>query len=293
MSLYDSILITGGGGMGGHAVGDELAARGHAPVALSRAELDVADAKAMADAFARHQPNVVFNCAAHTKVDLCETEEEKANAINGRAVGALAELCRRHSAVLVHVSTDFVFDGALGRPYRADDPVHPLGAYGRSRLLGERELRQNAPARWLIVRTAWVYGRHGANFPRTIVQAAKAGKPLNVVNDQIGSPTYAADLARGMIDLLDSGAAGVWHLTNAGQTSWFDLAQATLKAFHIDAPVTPVSSQEWANIRPGSARRPSYSVLDIEPFSRQVGRPMSPWHEALLDFEAAVRRDGF
>jgi dTDP-4-dehydrorhamnose reductase len=293
MSPYDSILITGGGGMLGQALRDVLIARGHMPVALTHAELEISDANAVASAFSQYKPKLVLNCAAHTKVDLCELEEVNAQAINGRAVGTLAQLCRKHDAVLAHVSTDFVFDGTLRRPYRVNDAANPLSAYGRSKLLGERELQEHAPPRWLIVRTAWVYGRHGANFPRTMVQAARAGKPLRVVDDQVGSPTYAMDLAQGILDLLDSNAAGIWHLTNAGQTSWFDFAKSTLKAFGIDAPIAPVSSAEWAQIRPDSARRPSYSVLDIEPFSRQVGRPMRDWHEALSDFAAAVRRDGF
>jgi dTDP-4-dehydrorhamnose reductase len=291
--LYDSILITGGGGMLGHAMTDLLISRGHRPVALDRQQLDVADPSALKKVFADHKFTLVLNCAAYTKVDLCEQEKEKADAINGLAVGHLTSLCKSAKAALVHVSTDFVFDGSSRRPYVPTDPVHPLSAYGKSKLLGEQELQKNAPPRWLIVRTAWVYGRHGANFPRTIVQAAQAGKPLTVVNDQVGSPTYAVDLAEAILDLLDSGAGGIWHVTNAGQTTWYELATAALEKFGLVAEISPLSSAQWAQKRPNSAPRPAYSVLDLRPLCGQIGRPMRPWREALADFHHAVKAGGF
>ncbi len=293
MSLYDSILITGGGGMLGHALADLLVSRGHRPVALNRQQLDIADPSAAKKAFVDYNPTLVLNCAAHTKVDLCEQEKKKADDINGRAVGNIASLCRASGAALVHVSTDFVFDGSLRRPYRATDLVNPLSAYGKSKLMGERELRKNAPPRWLVVRTAWVYGRHGANFPRTIVQAAQAGKPLTVVNDQFGSPTYTVDLAEAILDLLDSGAGGFWHVTNSGQTTWYEFAKAALEEFNVRAEISPLSSAQSAQKRPTSAIRPAYSVLDLQSLERQIGRPMRSWRQALGDFHLAVDAAGF
>jgi dTDP-4-dehydrorhamnose reductase len=293
MSLYDSIVITGGGGMLGHALADLLAQKGRKPVSLTRQELDVSDRAAIDRMFTEYTPTLVLNCAAHTKVDLCEQEKEKADAINGHAVGWMAGLCRRSGAVFVHVSTDFVFEGKSDRPYLPTDPVNPLSAYGKSKLLGEQALQKNAPERWLIVRTAWVYGRHGANFPRTMVQAARAGKPLTVVNDQIGAPTYAPDLGAAILDLLESGASGIWNATNSGQTSWFDFATATLEQFGIMTEIAPISSAAWAQKRPAAAIRPSFSVLDLAALERQIKRPMRPWRAALTDFRAAVDRDGF
>jgi dTDP-4-dehydrorhamnose reductase len=293
MSLYNSILITGGGGMLGHALADALTERGHKSVALNHQQLDISDPSAIEKAFAENKPTLVLNCAAHTKVDLCEQEKEKADAINGHAVGNIAASCRNSGAVLVHVSTDFVFDGSLRRPYLPTDRVNPLSAYGISKLLGEQALQKNAPQRWLIVRTAWVYGRHGANFPRTMVQAAQAGKPLSVVNDQLGTPTYTVDLAGAILDLLDSGATGIWHVTNSGQTNWYDFARATLEEFGIGAEISPLSSAQWAQKRPNSAIRPSYSVLDLGPLERQLHRPMRPWRQALVDFQLAVKAHGF
>jgi dTDP-4-dehydrorhamnose reductase len=291
--LYDSILITGGGGMLGHALADLLISRGCRPISPTHQELDIADQSALKKTFADHKPTLVLNCAAFTKVDLCEQEKEKAYAINGHAVGHLASLCRASKAPLVHVSTDFVFDGSLRRPYLPTDPVNPLSAYGKSKLLGEQELQKNAPARWLIVRTAWVYGRHGANFPRTMVQAAQAGRPLSVINDQVGAPTYAVDLATAILDLLDSGAAGLWHVTNSGHTTWYDFARAALEEFGLPTEITPLTSSEWAQKRPTSALRPSYSILDLEPLHRQIGKSMRPWRDALADYHHAVEANGF
>jgi len=293
MNLYDKILITGGGGMLGHALSDLLRARGYNPTTVSRAQLDIADSAALEKSFAENKPTLVLNCAAHTKVDLCEQETEKANAINGHAVEHLAALCRSQNTALVHISTDFVFDGSSSRPYLPNDPVHPLSAYGKSKLLGEHAIQNSPPPRWLIVRTAWVYGRHGANFPRTMVQAARAGKPLTVVSDQIGSPTCTTDLAAGILDLLDTGAVGLWHITNSGQTNWYDFARATLEEFAVPADISPISSASWAKSRPTSAIRPGYSVLDLTSLQRQIGRPMRPWREALADFHRSVERDGF
>jgi dTDP-4-dehydrorhamnose reductase len=291
--IYDSILIVGGQGMLGHALTDLLVLRGRRPVVVDLPQIDITDPSAVKKLFADRRPTLVLNCAAHTKVDLCEQEKEKADAVNGYAVGLLAGACKSSNAVLVHISTDFVFDGTGRRPYLASDPVNPLSAYGRSKLLGEVELQKNAPARWLIVRTAWLYGRHGLNFPRTMVQVGQGGKALTVVNDQVGSPTYTVDLGGAILDLLDSGASGLWHVTNSGQTTWFDFARATLEEFGVKAEISPISSAEWAQKRPTAAIRPGYSVLDLTALERRIGRSMRPWRAALADFRAAVQRDGF
>ena len=286
MALYDSIVITGANGMLGHAMADALHNRGLRPVLLDRKACDLADPAAMLCVF-EHHPTLVLNCAAHTKVDLCEQEPDLANRVNGSAVGEMAAMCRQTAAALVHVSTDFVFNGSGTAPYRTDEPTGPLSAYGRSKLLGETELQKHAPARWLIVRTAWVFGRHGANFPRTMVTVAKAGKPLSVVNDQVGSPTYTVDLARGILALLDARANGIYHFTNSGQTNWRDFATAAVAEFGLDHPVAGITSADWAKLKPNAAHRPSYSVLDLSPFEQATGEHPRPWQEAL----AAYRRD--
>jgi dTDP-4-dehydrorhamnose reductase len=282
-TLYDSVLVTGGGGMLAHAFAHVLRARGVEPRLVDRKAADVTDEGAMGRLFESSRPTLVLNCAAYTKVDLAEQEEAAADAVNGHAVGTLARLCRRHGALVVHFSTDFVFDGTGRRPYRPDDPTNPLSAYGRSKLLGETELRKMGPS-WLIVRTAWLYGPGGPCFPQTMTNAARAGKPLRVVDDQVGSPTYTFDLAEATLDLLDHGARGVWHVTNSGSVSWFGFTAAILNEFGLGGDLAPTTSAEWKKLRPQSATRPAYSVLDVEPFAQFVGRPMRPWREALHDY---------
>jgi dTDP-4-dehydrorhamnose reductase len=293
MSVYESIVITGSRGMLARAVADALKSRGHNFTALDRDWIDICQERDVQRLFQKYRPTLVINCAAHTKVDLCEDEAEKADAINGHAVGLLADSARQHGTCLVHYSTDFVFDGAGTRPYRPDDPVRPLSAYGRSKLLGERKLQAAAPKHWLILRTSWLYGRGGASFPRTIVERGRQGAPLKVVDDQIGSPTYTPDLAQATLDLLDHGMSGTWHVCNSGITSWFDFARAALDEFNVPASVAPIHTADWVAVRPKQAHRPAYSVMDVEPFARAIGRTMRPWREALRDFRAAVEQHGW
>jgi dTDP-4-dehydrorhamnose reductase len=292
MALFDKIVITGAGGMLGHAMADALYNRGLRPVLLDRKACDLADAAATLCVF-DHHPTLVLNCAAHTKVDLCEQEPDLADRVNGTAVGEIAAMCQQTGAALVHVSTDFVFNGSGTAPYRTDEPTAPLSAYGRSKLLGETELPKHAPARWLIVRTAWVFGRHGANFPRTMVTVAKAGKPLSVVNDQVGSPTYTVDLARGILALLDAKANGIYHFTNSGQTNWRDFAAAAVAEFGLDHPVAGITSADWAKVKPNAAHRPGYSVLDLSPYERATGQQPRPWQEALAAYRREVEAFGW
>ena len=293
MGLYDSVVITGGRGMLARAIVAALESRKVSAIALDRDSVDVTRETDVRRLFSSHKPTILINCAAHTKVDLCEDEAEKADAINGYAVGLLARAAREHGTFLVHYSTDFVFDGTARVPYRTDHPVNPLSAYGRSKLLGERLLQEIAPRAWLIIRTAWLYGRGGPSFPRTIVERARAGGALKVVNDQVGSPTYTPDLANATLDLLDHSQTGIWNFTNSGQTSWFDFARSALKHFKVDAGISPVTTADWLKMRPKQAIRPSYSVLDIEPYAKVAGRPMRPWEDALQEFAQAVEMSGF
>jgi dTDP-4-dehydrorhamnose reductase len=281
MALLDSILITGGRGMLAHALAAALQKRGHESFSASRADCDVADPAQVAALFDRLRPTLVLNCAAYTKVDQAEKEPDLADRANGEGPRVLADACRRSGAALVHFSTDYVFDGSSRRPWRADDPVNPQSAYGRGKLLGERAIRQNPPARWLILRTAWLYGPNGPNFVQTMLNVARGGKPLKVVNDQVGSPTYTMDLAEATLDLLDRGAQGVYHVANAGQTSWFDFARAIFEEWGLTPDLKPTTSAEWKATKPDSATRPAYSVFDLTALTNILGRPMRPWRDAL------------
>lgn len=261
---------------------------------LDRKSLDLANERQLEQWFHQKRPSTVFNCAAYTKVDLAEKERDAADACNGRAVQKLAQLSREYDSTLVHFSTDYVFDGTLRRPLRPDDPVGPQSAYGHSKLLGERLLQENPPRRWLIIRTAWLYGLGGPNFVQTMVNVARAGKPLRVVNDQVGCPTYTVDLADAAVELFQRGANGIWHITNAGQTTWFDFAKAIFEEWGLQPDLQPTTSAQWKATRPESATRPAYSVLDVEPFAKLASRPMRLWRDALHAFKQAVDgRGGF
>jgi dTDP-4-dehydrorhamnose reductase len=217
-------------------------------------------------------------------VDQCEREPERANAINAQAVGTLAEHCRASQTRLVHFGTDFIFDGRAVRPYRPDDPPNPLGAYGRSKLLGETELRRINPPGWLILRLAWLYGENGACFPQTILNVARQGKPLRVVDDQIGSPTYTRDVAEIAVALVERNASGIFHAVNSGMASWFEFTRAILDEFAVAADLSPQTSAQWKASHSDAAERPAYSVLDISATERVLGRPIRSWREALHEY---------
>jgi dTDP-4-dehydrorhamnose reductase len=289
MPAIGPILVLGGSGMLGRAVGRVCKSRSLNFVSLDRAACDITQSNQVVEALERHRPAVVINCAAYTKVDAAEQEADLADTVNGRAVGELARLAGERRAKLVHFSTDFVFDGTSSRPYRPDDAVAPLGAYGRSKLLGERLIFVADPPGCLIVRTSWLFGHPGACFPAAMVRVARAGKPLRVVNDQIGRPTLTDDLAARALDLVERGAMGIYHLANAGETNWFDFAAATLKAFGLSADLRPITSADWAVEHPESAHRPRYSVLDTSAAEALIGRPMRPWQEALATYCQSVR----
>lgn len=293
MSATSSIVITGANGMVGHALALSLQRRGLSAILLDRARCDISKPDDVERLFRERRPTLLLNCAAHTKVDLCEDEPDKANQINGYAVGRLAKLAQEHDAYLVHYSTDFVFDGKNTRPYQPGDPTNPISVYGSSKLLGERELQRNAPNRWLIIRTAWVYGRHGSCFPRIMVERARGGHTLKVVNDEIGAPTFTHDLADATLELVDRGATGIVHVTNSGSVSRYDFARAAIEEFDLPgAIVEPITTAQWLAIRPKQARRPAYSVLDCGLFENLVGRPMRPWREALAAYRQSVADAG-
>ena len=257
--------------------------RGLGIISLSRGQCDVTRAEQVAQMFERFRPTIVVNCAAHTGVDACENEQAAADAVNGAAVGLLAREAKENSARLVHFSTDFVFNGRSSIPYREEAPPDPISAYGRSKALGETALKA-AGGDWLMIRTAWLFGTPGACFPRTILELARAGVPLRVVNDQVGSPTFADDLAEAVWDLLAGGASGIYHVAGAGSASWFEVARATVELAGIGVEVEPISTDAWQSMRPRQALRPAYSVLDVSRVSERLGREMRPWREALAAF---------
>lgn len=289
MDVYRSILITGGGGMLAHALIEALTARGLNATAVRRSECDIANSEDVDRLFKKYSPTLLLNCAAHTGVDLCEDEPDKANAINGEGPGYLARAAQKYGTRLVHFSTDFVFDGQSDRPYRPDDHPHPISAYGASKLLGEKRIQEVNPPDWLIVRTAWLFGRHGNCFPQTMVKLAQAGRPLRVVNDQMGSPTSTADLAVATLQLIDHQASGLFHITNEGVTSWYEFARAAVQEFGVEADLAPLTTAEWVKLRPKQARRPMYSVLDAHKYEAVTGKTLRHWSLALRDYRTSCQ----
>jgi dTDP-4-dehydrorhamnose reductase len=259
-------------------------ARAGAP-AVAFAGIDLAEPGAVERLFERAGALVgVVNCAAHTAVDKAEQEEALALRQNADVPEALARACAARGLPFVHVSTDFVFDGSGSRPYRPDDPVAPLGAYGRTKLEGERRVRAACPGA-AIVRTQWLYGPRGKHFPGTILALAATKPELKVVHDQVGAPTSTLELAPALWDVLLKRASGIFHAACEGRASWFEFARATLELAGSRTPIHPCTTAEF----PRPAQRPAYSVLDCTTLTALRGRPLKPWREALADFLAHER----
>ncbi len=276
-------LVLGGGGMLGGAVLAAARARGWPALALSHAQADVGDEARLDHWMAAFGPEAVINCAAYTRVDDCETQPERALAVNGEGVGRVARAAERRGARLVQVSTDYVFDGdARQRPYAEDDATGPRSAYGRSKLLGEE--RALAYGRSLVVRTSWLFGAGGPNFVTAIVRQIDGGaRQLRVVADQVGAPTYTRFLARALLDLAPLAATGIVHYRNCEPVSWYSFAVAIARwrpGADGVVEVVPVTTAEM----PRPAPRPAYSVLAVERCEALLGRPVESWERGLAEY---------
>ena len=279
-------LVTGAGGQLGRAVLALARERGVTAIGVTRAQLDVGDADAVKRALDERQPDVLLNCAAFTAVDRCESEPAEAERANALAPALLAQACRG-GPLLVHLSTDYVFDGCASQPVPEDAPTRPLSAYGRSKLRGEEAVRGTA-GEHLIVRTQWVFG-DGANFVRTILRAAAKGESLRVVEDQIGRPTWSHSLASGIFGAVAAGARGTLHLANEGIASFFDLASAAVgegaqRRLCPRVEVRAIASSEM----PRPAIRPAYGVLSLAR-ARSLGVRLPHWRDALHQYLDAER----
>ena len=255
----------------------QVALAGRSVTPLSRRELDITDMKAVGAAVAGH--DVVINTAAYTRVDDAEADEVEAQRVNGLGAENLARACAREGAVLVQLSTDYVFDGTASAPYPEDAPLAPVSAYGRSKADGERRARAAHPDGTIVLRTAWLYGEHGANFATTVLRLAGERPTLSVVDDQRGQPTWTYDLAHQLLDLLDTGTrSGAFHGTSSGETTWFGFAQAVFEVAGLDPErISPTDSASFSRPAP----RPAYSVLGHDRWSTVGMRPLRPWREAL------------
>ncbi len=279
------ILITGAGGQLGRILRDISVEFDHECIftdvvgAGDVVALDVTDADAVMDMMKTHDVDVVVNCAGYTDVDKAESEEEKAYMINAAAPGILAAAAKETGAVMIHISTDYVFGGEANTPYAETDEPSPLGVYGRTKLEGEKAVAESGCG-YIILRTAWLYSRYGKNFFKTIEAKAADCPSLNVVVDQVGAPTYACDLARAIFMIIDDGKlgnTGVYHYSDEGICSWYDFAKAINREFGYLCDVRPCRSADY----PSPVKRPAYSALDKSLFKKTFGYEIPHWEDSL------------
>jgi dTDP-4-dehydrorhamnose reductase len=274
------MLVTGAGGQLGLELSEMLPQRGHDVVALTRRGLDITDARAVGQILEEYRPELVINAAAYTNVDGCETATDEAYRINASGPRNLAVHCERLGCELLHVSTNYVFDGRSERPYEPFDPPNPINAYGRTKLAGEEYVKLLS-GRWYVVRSAGVYGE-GHNFVRTMLQLGKERDKLKIKDDEFVSPTYARDLAEGITEVVHSGLYGLYHITNSGSCSWYEFAKEIFELAGVEVEAVPVASSEY----PLPAARPANGVLS------GLGSPhLRHWQKALEDYYRTIGGD--
>lgn len=272
------VLLLGAGGM----LGTDLARQAPSSVRLrgvGRAECDVTDRAAVELLLDEVAPSLLINATAYTAVDRAESERDLATRVNGHAVGALGDLCAARGVHVLHYSTDYVFPGNGSRPYRETDEVEPVNAYGASKLLGEQLLARSG-AEWLVIRTQWLFGTSGRSFPRTMAERARARLATRVVDDQTGRPTSTVDLARVSWELVAAGALGLFHASNSGSTTWYELARHVFRREGDAGLLEPCRTRDF----PTAARRPAFSVLDTSRLEGVLGHRMPPWEDAVDQF---------
>ena len=279
MASRQTILVTGSNGQLGSELQD-LAANlpGFDFIFLSRTNLSLNDTGAITGTVAQHKPSFVINCAAYTAVDKAESERDEAFQINATAVDALAKACAENDARFIHISTDYVFDGTKKTPLNEGDPVAPVNVYGESKLAGEEAARKANPDS-VIIRTSWVYSAYGKNFVKTMMRLMSEKESINVVNDQWGSPTYAADLAEAILQIIQSPQwhPGVYHYSNEGVISWFEFAKEIAALIQTKCVVLPTTTASF----PTPAKRPLYSVMNKAKIQKQYGIVLKDWKESL------------
>jgi dTDP-4-dehydrorhamnose reductase len=275
------VLVFGARGMLGKDLVPALSVK-HQVLARDIEDLDIADQQRVQKEIETLRPQVVVNAAAYTDVDGCEAKRELAFSVNAEGARNIAAGCAASNARMIHLSTDYVFDGTSSAPYREEDPPNPLNVYGASKLQGERQIRE-VLENHLIIRTEWLLGRHGKNFVATILRLAAQQEELRVVNDQRGAPTFTKDLSWAIEKLLEKEVKGILHITNSGSCTWYEFARQILIEKKIDhVSIVPISSA--ALTRP--AKRPANSVLDCHRFENLVSQKMRTWEEALKEYLA-------
>jgi dTDP-4-dehydrorhamnose reductase len=274
-----NILVTGANGQLGSEIRTLAATQPqHRFLFNDRDEVDITDVQQVDACFAGFKPDYCINCAAYTAVDKAETDTDTAHKINATAVQILAAACTKYHTKFIHISTDYVFDGNGNEPYKEDHPTEPVSVYGKTKLQGEEEaLRANKEV--IIIRTSWVYSEHGHNFVKTMLRLMQSKPELGVVADQWGSPTYAADLAEAILQIVNSGTwrPGIYHYSNAGAITWHQFAQAINELAGFNCNVKAITTADY----PTPAARPAYSVMDTQKIQQVYGIKLKDWKESL------------
>ncbi len=279
MVTKQKILVTGANGQLGMELKDAAKAfPQYQFLFVTREEFPLDDFEKMKTYFSEHLPQYVINCAAYTAVDKAETEKESAFKINGEAVKVLAELCNEHFSSLIHISTDYVFNGMAHEPYQTDHPTDPVNTYGASKLEGEKNAMLTDA---IVIRTSWVYSYYGKNFVKTMMKLMSERPSLNVVGDQKGCPTYAADLAKAILHIIASGTwqGGFYHYSNTGDITWYDFAIAIKELTGSNCEVNAITTAQY----PTPAKRPAYSVMDTKKIQQVFNVTLMPWKESLAE----------
>ena len=277
------ILITGSNGMLGHDL-KQVLCENHDLVLTTSKTLDITDEKQVMDVISAEKPDVVINAAAYTDVDGCEQNTDLAFSVNGDACGNLARACNANGSVLVHISTDYVFNGENTRPWLEDDEVGPISVYGKSKLRGEEEIAKELDE-FFIIRTAWLYGINGGNFPKTMLELAENHSQITVVYDEVGCPTYTLDLAKAISELIESDYYGIYHITNSGYCSWCEFSRFIFKTAERDVEVIPVTASEFKRPAP----RPHYSVLENRKWIENGFKPLRSYKEAIKEYIELIK----
>ncbi|MGS2738005.1 dTDP-4-dehydrorhamnose reductase [Sinomicrobium sp. M5D2P17] len=276
------ILVTGASGQVGSEIKKLSDSRKEDFLFANRDVLDITHAGNVRQFLEKHPVEAIINCAAFTAVDDAESNPEPAALVNSKAVEILAGTCKEKGLKMVHLSTDYVFDGQKNSPYLEEDPVAPLGIYGKTKWEGEEAMRKVNPPRSVIIRTSWVYASRGNNFVRTMLKLGKEKETIKVVDDQVGTPTHAADLAAAILEILprlDNENVKTYHYTNEGICSWYDFAKAIMEYGKLPCKVIPVSSSEY----PTKAKRPQFSVLNKQAFKRDFKTDIPYWRDSLRE----------
>ncbi|WP_462410963.1 dTDP-4-dehydrorhamnose reductase [Neobacillus sp. Marseille-QA0830] len=273
------VVVTGAAGQLGQDVLLELERNNHQAFGTDRQQLDITNEADVIAYIDEVKPDVILHCAAYTNVDAAEENEELAYQINGLGTKNLAKAAKQVGSKLLYISTDYVFDGTATEPYEVDEPTKPLGAYGRTKLAGEEFVKEYLE-QFFIVRTAWVFGIYGQNFVKTMLRLGKERGEVGVVHDQVGSPTYTVDLAKFMVELMETEKYGVYHATNNGVCSWYEFAVEIFNQAGLDITVNPLTTEQF----PRPAARPKYSVLSKRKIEEQGLTPLRDWKEALAAY---------